>query len=261
MKIKDVAAHTQLSQKAIRFYEEKELISPSMKEVSGRYFREYSEHDVERLKEIALLRKAGFSISQIQDMYQGNVTQTLSEYRLFLSQQIKEQTKVLEQIASLKTDSLADLIAVLEQSQVPQMPPIVACTELEASSTVPPKKIWYWHGMIPHRLKGIPFALTLLLWQTPMSELAIINYCQRTDLKLTRQKLHRMLQRLMRAGIIKCEKDVYSCTSQDFMLWEYTFTDDDILHILTFMQSGVGQKFFYQSGTPMSVNSGTLGPK
>ncbi|MBQ2828329.1 MAG: MerR family transcriptional regulator [Clostridia bacterium] len=69
MKIKDVMEQTGLTDKAIRLYINNGLAAPSIEEnYSGRKSIDFSDADVERLKNIALLRKAGFSIADIKNI-------------------------------------------------------------------------------------------------------------------------------------------------------------------------------------------------
>ncbi len=69
MKIKEVSERTKLTERAIRLYIENGLISPSVNEsYSGRRNVDFSEDDVKRLKNISVLRKAEFSISEIKLM-------------------------------------------------------------------------------------------------------------------------------------------------------------------------------------------------
>lgn len=69
MKIKEVIEQTKLTDKAIRLYIDNGLVAPSIDEsYSGRKSIDFCDNDVERLKNIALLRKAGFSISDIRDI-------------------------------------------------------------------------------------------------------------------------------------------------------------------------------------------------
>ena len=63
MKIKHVMEKTGLTDRAIRLYIENELVKPEYDEsYNGRKSIDFSENDVEQLKNIALLRKADFSI-------------------------------------------------------------------------------------------------------------------------------------------------------------------------------------------------------
>ncbi len=67
MKIKDVIEQTGLTDKAIRLYINNSLVVPSIEEnYSGRKSIDFSDADIVRLKNIALLRKAGFSIADIK---------------------------------------------------------------------------------------------------------------------------------------------------------------------------------------------------
>ena len=68
MQIKQAAAKCGLTEKAIRLYEEKGLISPPMTEINGRMFRNYDEETVSRLQTISALRRAFFSIDQITEI-------------------------------------------------------------------------------------------------------------------------------------------------------------------------------------------------
>ncbi|MEG0591922.1 MAG: MerR family transcriptional regulator, partial [Coprobacillus sp.] len=69
MQIKEVQDKTGLSSKAIRFYEEKGLISIQRTQSD---YREYSEKDIEKLLRIKLLRKCGLSIQELIHTEKGN---------------------------------------------------------------------------------------------------------------------------------------------------------------------------------------------
>lgn len=65
MLIKEVCKITGLTKKAIEYYEEKGLIAPKIED-NG--YRNFSEEDVKRLKEISLLRKLGLNIAEIRSV-------------------------------------------------------------------------------------------------------------------------------------------------------------------------------------------------
>ncbi|MEF2966987.1 MerR family transcriptional regulator [Paenibacillus sp. M1] len=69
MKIKEVAERLNISPRAIRFYEEKGLISP-LKQADNRY-RSFGEQDVWRLQTIISLREAGMTIEDIKQALAG----------------------------------------------------------------------------------------------------------------------------------------------------------------------------------------------
>ena len=69
MTIKEVEEILQIPRATIRFYEKEGLVVPKR---NGNSYREYNEEDVSVLKKIIVLRKIGFSISDIEDFLNGN---------------------------------------------------------------------------------------------------------------------------------------------------------------------------------------------
>lgn len=63
MKINEVANITGLTKKAINYYQEKGIINPKQDE-NG--YREFSESDVKKLKEVSLFRSLGLSLNEIR---------------------------------------------------------------------------------------------------------------------------------------------------------------------------------------------------
>lgn len=71
MKIKAVCEQTGLSDRTVRYYIEEKLISPEYSEnYLGRRAYDFSEKEISELKDIAVLRKFGFSIVQIRQISQ-----------------------------------------------------------------------------------------------------------------------------------------------------------------------------------------------
>ena len=64
MTIKEVEQILEVPRATIRFYEKEGLIDPKRE---GNRYRDYSEEDVEQLKRIIILRKAGLPLSDISD--------------------------------------------------------------------------------------------------------------------------------------------------------------------------------------------------
>ena len=70
MKIKSVCEQTGLSDRSVRYYIEEQLLVPAYTEnYLGRRSFDFTEADVCRLKEIAVLRKFGFTVAEIREMY------------------------------------------------------------------------------------------------------------------------------------------------------------------------------------------------
>ena len=72
MRIGEIAEKTGLSISNIRFYEKKGLIGPDREKESK--YRNYTEEDLERLKQIVLLRKMDFPIEVISNILGKRIT-------------------------------------------------------------------------------------------------------------------------------------------------------------------------------------------
>ena len=104
MKIKHVMEKTGLTDRAIRLYIENELVKPEYDEsYNGRKSIDFSENDVEQLKNIALLRKADFSIQEIKALQMGGETaqQTVKEYINRTNEKIQLSSEIIEKIGAL----------------------------------------------------------------------------------------------------------------------------------------------------------------
>lgn len=129
MKIKQVMAKTGLTDRAIRLYIENELVKPECDEnYNGRKSIEFSEADVENLKNIALLRKADFSIQEIKSLQMGGETaqNTIKEYINRTNEKIQFSTEIIEKIGTLAEEEnitieiiCEKLSSNLENEQVP----------------------------------------------------------------------------------------------------------------------------------------------
>ena len=112
MKIGEVAEQTGLAVSNIRFYEKKGLLTPDRKEESK--YREFSKEDVERLKKIVVLRKAGISIESIGLLLEEKVSlqETMEKQETELQEQMKQLEGAVALCNVLKSEaSLKDLNA------------------------------------------------------------------------------------------------------------------------------------------------------
>ena len=107
MKIKEVIEKTELTDRAIRLYIENGLIDPYCKEAyNGRKNIDFSEEDVEQLKNIALLRKAGFSIAEIKELQYGgeSAKSTFDEFINKIEKDIERNTQIFQKLKILKNE-------------------------------------------------------------------------------------------------------------------------------------------------------------
>ncbi len=107
MKMKDVLEQTGLTDRAVRLYMENGLISPSCNEsYAGRKNIEFSEEDVEALKNVATLRKAGFSINEIKLLKQGSAPcrKTVEEFIGKTTAKIESDKAVVEKLEAVVSE-------------------------------------------------------------------------------------------------------------------------------------------------------------
>ena len=107
MKMKDVLEQTGLTDRAVRLYMENSLISPSCNEsYAGRKNIEFSEEDVEALKNVATLRKAGFSINEIKLLKQGSTPcrKTVEEFIGKTTAKIESDKAVVEKLEAVVSE-------------------------------------------------------------------------------------------------------------------------------------------------------------
>lgn len=121
MKIKEVIEKTELTDRAIRLYIENGLIEPYCKEAyNGRKNIDFSEQDVEELKNIALLRKAGFSIAEIKELQYGGESAKIAfnEFIEKTKENIEKNTNVLQLLESLENAEIISVKDICERLSV-----------------------------------------------------------------------------------------------------------------------------------------------
>lgn len=121
MKIKAVCEATGLTDRSIRYYIEEALISPVYTEnYLGRKTFDFSEADIRQLKDIAVLRKFGFSIAEIREMqlYPEHIPKIAQELQNRKQGTINEEQNLLAALSRLdKTHpyTVSELAALLSE--------------------------------------------------------------------------------------------------------------------------------------------------
>ena len=124
LQIGEVAERTGVTQRTLRFYEEKGLLKPPTRMEGG--FRLYSEEDVQRVERIKRLQTLlGFTLAEIKEMVEAE------EVKLQLRQQYRQDADLADRRAKIekaievterqvavirqKMDALADMLNHLEE--------------------------------------------------------------------------------------------------------------------------------------------------
>ena len=106
MKIKTVCEKTGLTDRTVRYYIEEGLLNPSFIENhTGRRNFDFTDKDIEKLTDISVLRKFGFSVSEINTMFSspesiGAIVEDLKQRK---KEEIENQQKLLDILSAVDT--------------------------------------------------------------------------------------------------------------------------------------------------------------
>lgn len=123
MKMKTVCERTNLTERAVRLYIEKGLLSPECEQVRGRTYYEFDEEDIKILRAIAVLRGTGFSLDDIYTMVHdaGKIAPLFRELventcgKAAEYQKVAARLQAMEEIDSCK--NVQELANRIEQSE------------------------------------------------------------------------------------------------------------------------------------------------
>ncbi len=155
MRIGEVAKLTGLNISNVRFYERKGLLSPDRREDSN--YREYTDEDVLRIREILLYRKMGISVETISLLLNGEAdrTEVLKKQKLDLKEQIFNLQGSMELCdlvlveESLDADKLEELLNYVHEEEE-QGKRYAEITELfEEISDYTKESVMYYRPLTP----------------------------------------------------------------------------------------------------------------
>ena len=117
MKMKEVCAQTGLTERAVRFYVQEKLVVPLAQRRGGRTWLDFSSADVDRLKAISTLRKAGFTLEEIRSMI-ADFSKNASGAAFALRQRLQAAIDAYDKLRFTDTaqaNGLEDYAALLER--------------------------------------------------------------------------------------------------------------------------------------------------
>lgn len=128
MKLKEVCEATGLTRKTIRLYEEKGLLVPQMERRNGRDYREYTPEDVKKLREIATLRRAWFTMDEIARMQQDPeaIGEIFPQYLQWLENQKETLEQLLSTARAVKPDEVKSVEELSEKMRQAETMPLPA---------------------------------------------------------------------------------------------------------------------------------------
>ena len=117
MKIKEVAKATGLTEKTIRYYENRGLVIPQAREQNGRSFRDYSPENVAALKAVSTLRRARFPVEEIARMQKDpeSIGEVIRDYEESVEEAYASLGRIRELLRQEDLSAAADIYALAEK--------------------------------------------------------------------------------------------------------------------------------------------------
>ncbi len=122
MQMKDVCARTGLTDRAVRLYVENGLVSPHQEvNYAGRRSLSFSEEDVRALEDVATLRRAAFSLTDIAAMQSSPeaLPALIEAHRQKLAEDIETKAVVLDALRQIDVGAVTDCRAVADALRQP----------------------------------------------------------------------------------------------------------------------------------------------
>lgn len=259
MKISEAARQTGLTEKAIRLYEQHGLVHPDTRTVAGRVFRDYPEREVQRLTQIATLRRADFSLNEIAALLEAGAdsarfSAVLGEWSSRARTRIARLQSALDALDTARA-APADLAALAALLAAPTSALAVPTEDLHFSplpAHAPTKlSFWYRHGLFPHHLKGLALALTSLLWEKALTAEEIDRALRKQNITIDRRRLSRELARLTRRDVLTCTDGRFAANVYTGIFAELQF--EDVFNLLA--TGDPSCRMLYSNLPPTSVSS------
>lgn len=108
--IRDVTAITGMTESALRYYDEKKILQPTVKSVTGRREWLYDDEAVRRLKQVMLYKRVGLSAAEIGELFSAEKTGREAILKEFASKLESKRTGLDRQIAA------AQMLLLIEQA-------------------------------------------------------------------------------------------------------------------------------------------------
>lgn len=263
MKIKEIAKRTGLTEKTIRYYEEKELIKPDIRMVGQRRFREYTDENRKELERIARLRMMCFTIEEIKVMKDNptEIAHILPEYQERMEKEVELKSRILESLKQQdhsNVDTLEQLIACIVPSENKLTIPLEDLepdfAKLDRANTVlnllVDRRIYTKNSLFPKKISDVDVLILTFVWnKRNMSYSEILHACGERGIK-NQKYLSKRIKNLCRKRLLRLEGGVYHVEAN-----MPTFSKSEMEHLVQGVATGSPDIFVYTPQAPMSVSS------
>ena len=114
MRIKEAARKTGLTEKTIRYYENRGLVLPDTEERNGRQWRDYTEVHIRLLEAVATLRRAQFHVEEIDAILSdpGSIPEVLDEVGRRVEETYKTLGRLRSELKRREVQGAPDMLAL-----------------------------------------------------------------------------------------------------------------------------------------------------
>ena len=131
LRIGELARRTAMTVDGIRFYEKRGLLPKALR--TGGRFRQYSAHDLERIRFIRRMQTLGFSLKEIRELVdlRGRKAEACESVRQLLQEKLDATRAKAHQLKELETELVMDLRKCNEELRHRRQHRPCACPVLE----------------------------------------------------------------------------------------------------------------------------------
>lgn len=262
MKIKEVANRTGLTEKTIRYYEEKGLITPEMEMVGKRRFREYTEENINDLEEIANLRRLFFTIEEIKTMKEQSteIPRILDAYKSRMEEELKAKLQIANSLQSMelsKEDTIESIIHKItpkvEDLPLPMEDVNPDFGKLDRQNSMlnllVDRRIYTKHSLFAKKVTDVEvFILVEIDKKNQMSFNDILHVCLNRGIK-DQKYVQQVIKRMCHKKLLRMENDKYYVEAAMPKL-----TDYEVDRLVQGAATGSPVLFVYSPQQPSSVS-------
>ncbi len=117
MRIKEAARRTGLTEKTIRYYENRGLVLPDTEERNGRTWRDYTEDHIRLLEAVAILRRAQFHVEEIDAILAdpGSIPEVLDEVGRRVEKTYETLGRLRSELKRREVQGAPDMLTLAEE--------------------------------------------------------------------------------------------------------------------------------------------------
>ena len=117
MRIKEAARKTGLTEKTIRYYENRGLVLPDTEERNGRTWRDYTEDHIRLLEAVAILRRAQFHVEEIDAILAdpGSIPEVLDEVGRRVEKTYETLGRLRSELKRREVHDAPDMLTLAEE--------------------------------------------------------------------------------------------------------------------------------------------------